>query len=193
MPVNFTQNVRLMSDTLMIANQPPDGIHFDMPPPQGFSALITCRAVNASTQFGNWQVTPTPRFNFGGFNPSTGVFTVPSTGIYSVEATIYYSMNTVPGQTQNGVFPFFSVRNANNGNFLITGLLPVLHVNLGGPTGNIRALLNAATVTLAGNLLLVARDNIALTYESDGLNIPLEIGDRRPPGIVWSIVKLSDA
>lgn len=192
MPVGLMQTVHFVSDTLRIANQSPAGLRIDLPAPVGFSALITGRIVNGSTQFNNWQIVTPPRYNFGGFNPTTGVFTVPSTGIYSVNATIYYIMNTVACETPNGIFPFFSVRNVNNGNYLISGLLPVLHVSL-GVRGELRSILNAATVTLADNLLLSARDNIALTYEADSLDIALEIGNRRPPGIVWSIEKLSDA
>jgi hypothetical protein len=192
MPVDFMQTVRFASDTLNITNQAPNSLLINLPAPTGFSALIAGRTVSGSTQFADWQIISPPRFNFGGFNPITGIFTVPSTGIYSVKATIFYMLSAIPVLSLNANFPLFTVRNVNSAAGLVTGLLPVLHMNAGGAVGELRAILDAATVTLADDLLLIAGDNIALYYEPDGLNIPLLIGNRSP-GIVWSVLKLSDA
>ena len=124
------------------------------------------------------------------FNPTTGIFTVPTTGRYSFEATINYSTAAAISVTLGaGINPSFAIRQNATTN-LISGLFPVLNVNV-ALVLTLRAVLGNGTITLAGEVDLNAGDTIDLFYEANGLTISLTLGGANSGGIVWSCHRIS--
>lgn len=72
---------------------------------------------------------------------------------------------------------------------LITGLFPVLNVNI-ALLLNLRTILGSGTVTLAGEVQLNSGDVIGLYYVANGLTIGLNLGGTSN-GVVWSINKIT--
>ncbi|MEA0564380.1 collagen-like protein, partial [Lysinibacillus irui] len=156
---------------------------------EGFSAFKNTLTVNASTSIADWSVA-SPYFTTPAFNPATGIFTVPTTGRYSFEATINYSTTAAISVTLGGgINPSFAIRRNATTN-LISGLFPVLNVNV-ALVLTLRAILGNGTITLAGEVELVAGDTIDLFYEANGLTIGLTLGGANSGGIVWSCHRIS--
>ncbi len=146
-------------------------------------------AVSGSTSITNWSVA-SPYFTTPAFNPTTGIFTVPTTGRYSFEATINYSTTAAISVTLGGgINPSFAIRQNATTN-LISGLFPVLNVNV-ALVLTLRAVLGNGTITLAGEVNLNAGDTIDLFYEANGLTISLTLGGANSGGIVWSCHRIS--
>ncbi|MCT6925712.1 hypothetical protein [Metasolibacillus sp.] len=155
---------------------------------EGFSAFKSSLVTNSSTAITNWTVTA-PYYSTGGFNPTTGVFTVPVTGRYSFAATLNYStVATISLSLGSGINPAFYMRRNTSTN-VISGLFPLLNVSVTLLT--LRAILGNGTVTLAGDLLLNAGDTIDLYYEANGLTIGLNLGGVNSAGMVWSCHRIS--
>ena len=129
----------------------------------------------------------TPYFNGGNFNPSTGNYTVPTTGRYLIQATINYATTAViSAALGTGINPAFVVqRTSPTTTNLITGLFPVLNVNI-ALILSLRTILGSGTVTLAGEVRLNAGDVIGLFYVANGLTIGLNLGGASN-GTIWSI------
>ncbi|WP_107839373.1 hypothetical protein [Metasolibacillus meyeri] len=155
---------------------------------EGFSAFKTSLVTNTSTVIPSWTVTA-PYYTTGGFNPTTGVFTVPVTGRYSFAATLNYSTTAVISLSLgSGINPAFYMRRNSSAN-VIGGLFPLLNVSITLLT--LRAILGNGTVTLAGDLLLNAGDTIDLYYEANGLTIGLNLGGVNAAGMVWSCHRIA--
>ncbi len=156
---------------------------------EGFSAFKNSLTVSGSTPITNWSVA-SPYFTTPAFNPTTGIFTVPTTGRYSFEATINYSTAAAITVTLGaGINPSFAIRQNATTN-LISGLFPVLNVNV-ALVLTLRAVLGNGTITLAGEVDLNAGDTIDLFYEANGLTISLTLGGANSGGIVWSCHRIS--
>ncbi|MEG0552905.1 MAG: hypothetical protein RR533_05180, partial [Carnobacterium sp.] len=155
---------------------------------EGFSAFKQTLAVSSSTSISNWSVA-SPFYTTTGFNAATGIFTVPTTGKYCLEATINYSttvaLNLSLGASIN---PSFAIRRNASTN-LISGLFPLLNVNI-VLLLTLRAILGNGTVTLTGDAELTAGDTIDLYYEASGLSVALTLGGANSGGIVWSIHRI---
>ncbi|MGE7021635.1 hypothetical protein [Solibacillus cecembensis] len=123
------------------------------------------------------------------FNAATGIFTVPTTGRYCLEATINYSTSVAISLTLGAsINPSFAIRRNGTSN-LISGLFPLLNVNI-ILVLTLRAILGNGTVTLTGDVELTAGDTIDLFYESNGLTLTLNLGGANSGGIVWSIHRI---
>lgn len=157
---------------------------------EGFSAFLSTFSVTASSQLTGWSVA-SPYFNSGNFNPATGNYTVPVTGRYIIEATINYATTAVITITLGaGINPAFVVqRSSPTVTSLITGLLPILNVNI-ILILSLRSILGSGTVTLAGEVQLNAGDIIGLYYAANGLTIGLNLGGSGS-GIVWSVNRIN--
>ncbi|MFR9149779.1 MAG: hypothetical protein ACLVLD_10220 [Hungatella sp.] len=133
----------------------------------------------------------TPYFNSGNFNPATGNYTVPATGRYIIEATINYATTAVITIALGaGINPAFVVqRSSPTVTSLITGLFPILNVNI-ALILSLRTILGSGTVTLAGEVQLNAGDIIGLYYVANGLTIGLNLGGSGS-GIVWSVNQIN--
>ena len=153
---------------------------------EGFSAFLSSVNVSASSQLTGWTVS-TPYFNSGNFNPAMGNYTVPATGRYIIEATINYATTAVITIALGaGINPAFVVqRSSPTVTSLITGLFPVLNVNI-ALVLSLRTILGSGTVTLVGEVQLNAGDIIGLYYVANGLTVGLNLGGSGS-GIVWSI------
>ena len=55
---------------------------------------------------------------------------------------------------------------------------------------SIRAILGSDSITVPGDLLLVAGDLITLVYVADGLGLPLNLGTGVVPGATWSVHRI---
>lgn len=139
----------------------------------------------------NWS-TASPYFSDPNFNAVTGNYTVPVTGRYAIKATINYATTAVLSITLGAaVNPAFVVqRTSPIATALITGLFPVLNVNI-ALVLTLRAILGSGTVTLAGDVTLNAGDVIGLFYAANGLTLSLNLGSGATNGIVWSIHELT--
>ena len=157
---------------------------------EGFSAFLSTASVSASSQLTGWSVA-TPYFNSGNFNPATGNYTVPATGRYIIEATINYATTAVITIALGaGINPAFVVqRSSPTVTSLITGLFPILNVNI-ALILSLRTILGSGTVTLAGEVQLNAGDIIGLYYVANGLTIGLNLGGSGS-GIVWSVNQIN--
>ena len=157
---------------------------------EGFSAFLSTASVSASSQLTGWSVA-TPYFNSGNFNPATGNYTVPATGRYTIEATINYATTAVITIALGaGINPAFVVqRSSPTVTSLITGLFPILNVNI-ALILSLRTILGSGTVTLAGEVQLNAGDIIGLYYVANGLTIGLNLGGSGS-GIVWSVNQIN--
>lgn len=156
---------------------------------EGFSAFLSTLSVSASAQLTGWTVTA-PYFNSGNFNAATGNYTVPVTGRYIIQATINYATTAaISVALGGGINPAFVVqRTSPTVTNLITGLFPVLNVNI-AILLVLRAILGSGTVTLAGEVQLNAGDVIGLFYVANGLTIGLSLGGTSN-GIVWSVNRI---
>jgi hypothetical protein len=132
-----------------------------------------------------------PYFNSGNFNPTTGNYTVPATGRYIIEATINYATTAVITIALGaGINPAFVVqRSSPTVTSLITGLFPILNVNI-ALILSLRTILGSGTVTLAGEVQLNAGDIIGLYYVANGLTVGLNLGGSGS-GIVWSVNQIN--
>ena len=157
---------------------------------EGFSAFLSTASVSASSQLTVWSVAA-PYFNSGNFNPATGNYTVPATGRYIIEATINYATTAVITIALGaGINPAFVVqRSSPTVTSLITGLFPILNVNI-ALILSLRTILGSGTVTLAGEVQLNAGDIIGLYYVANGLTIGLNLGGSGS-GIVWSVNQIN--
>ncbi|PXX56756.1 collagen triple helix repeat protein [Hungatella effluvii] len=157
---------------------------------EGFSAFLSTASVSASSQLTGWSVAA-PYFNGGNFNPATGNYTVPATGRYIIEATINYATTAVITIALGaGINPAFVVqRSSPTVTSLITGLFPILNVNI-ALILSLRTILGSGTVTLAGEVQLNAGDIIGLYYVANGLTIGLNLGGSGS-GIVWSVNQIN--
>ena len=156
---------------------------------EGFSAYLSSMAVSSSSQLTGWSVLP-PYFNSGNFNTTTGNYTVPATGRYLIQATINYSTTAaITIGLGPGIQPAFYVqRNSPTTTTLISGLFPVLNVNV-ALILVLRSILGSGTVTLAGEVQLTAGDRIGLYYAAGGLTLNLNLGGSSG-GIVWSVNRI---
>ena len=157
---------------------------------EGFSAFLSTASVSASSQLTGWSVAA-PYFNSGNFNPATGNYTVPATGRYIIEATINYATTAVITIALGaGINPAFVVqRSSPTVTSLITGLFPILNVNI-ALILSLRTILGSGTVTLAGEVQLNAGDIIGLYYVANGLTVGLNLGGSGS-GIVWSVNQIN--
>ena len=157
---------------------------------EGFSAFLSTASVSASSQLTGWSVAA-PYFNSGNFDPATGNYTVPATGRYIIEATINYATTAVITIALGaGINPAFVVqRSSPTVTSLITGLFPILNVNI-ALILSLRTILGSGTVTLAGEVQLNAGDIIGLYYVANGLTIGLNLGGSGS-GIVWSVNQIN--
>ena len=157
---------------------------------EGFSAFLSTASVSASSQLTGWSVAA-PYFNSGNFNPTNGNYTVPATGRYIIEATINYATTAVITIALGaGINPAFVVqRSSPTVTSLITGLFPILNVNI-ALILSLRTILGSGTVTLAGEVQLNAGDIIGLYYVANGLTIGLNLGGSGS-GIVWSVNQIN--
>ena len=106
-------------------------------------------------------------------------------GRYVFEATINYSTNaTLSLSLGSGVNPSFAIR-ANATTNLISGLFPVLDVNI-ALLLTLRAILGNGTVTLVGAVELAQGTLVDLYYNANGLTVGLNLGGVNSGGIVWS-------
>src|SRR5690606_16011023 len=134
-----------------------------------------------------------PYFTSGEFDITTGTFTVPETGRYAFMATINYSTTAAISVTLGaGITPSFVIRRTTPlpATDLISGLFPILNVDLPLGVLSLRAILGSGTVTLAGEVELTVGDTIGLFYEADGLTIGLDLGGAATP-IVWSAQRIT--
>ncbi|WP_404452020.1 hypothetical protein LG329_16965 [Virgibacillus necropolis] len=158
----------------------------------GFSASRAATTLSADQQLDNWTVTD-PYYTGTGFDPITGTYTVPSSGRYAIKTVISYTTTAaLTAAIGEGIDPSFVVRNLSSGTDLISGLFPVLNVDILALL-QLRVILGNGTVTLVGDVELNAGDQVGLLYLSDGLTIDLNIGGTDPSGTVWSIHKITDA
>lgn len=156
---------------------------------EGFSAYLASLSVSAGSQLTGWSVAA-PYFNSGNFNTANGNYTVPASGRYIIQATINYSTTAAISVALGaGVNPAFAVQRISPSPVnLITGLFPVLNVNI-ALVLNLRAILGSGTVTLAGEVVLNAGDVVGLFYLASGLTISLLLGGSSG-GIVWSVNRI---
>ncbi|WP_231505409.1 hypothetical protein [Paenibacillus massiliensis] len=156
----------------------------------GFSATRTPSTVSADTQLTGW-VTTTPGYTGTGFNPTTGNYTVPNTGRYSFKVMISYQATVALALSLGaGVNPSFVLRRTSpTTTDLVTGLLPILNVNV--TLLNLRAVLGSATVTLTGDFQLTAGDVIGVFYVSSGLTLSLNLGGTAASMTNWSVHELT--
>lgn len=158
---------------------------------QGFSAYLSTLTLSATGQLVNWSVA-NPYYGHANFNQVTGNFTIPVTGRYTILATVNYITTAAIGISLGaGINPFFLVqRTAPTTTSLVTGLLPILNVNI-ALLLTLRAVLGNGTVTLAGEVTLSAGDVIGLYYNANGLTISLNIGGGSTNGVVWSMHEIT--
>lgn len=161
-------------------------ISFPTPVQEGFAATASSITRSADAQLNPWTIITSPFFNSGSFDTTSGNYTVPATGRYGLKATINYNLGAVIQVTLgSGIMPYFSVRrSAPAATDLITGYLPVLDVNIS--LVNIRAILQASTVTLSGEVELNAGDVVGLYYFADTFNLSLTFGP-----VYWSINRIT--
>ena len=104
-------------------------------------------------------------------------------------ATINYNTTAaLSASIGGGVNPSFQISQTSpTATTLITGLLPVLNINVTLLT--LRALLGSGSVNLAGEVQLTAGSVVELFYQSSGLTLNLNLGGSGG-GIVWSIQRI---
>lgn len=158
----------------------------------GFSAYLSSVTLSSSSQLTGWSVAD-PYFNSGGFNPTTGNYTIPVTGRYIILATINYTTTAVINAALgSSINPSFVVRrSAPVTTSLITGLFPLLNVNI-ALVLSLRTILGNGTITLSGEAKLTAGDIVGLYYVSNGLTIGLNLGGAGS-GTVWSMNCIHDS
>ncbi|GAK01315.1 hypothetical protein [Geomicrobium sp. JCM 19055] len=137
-------------------------------------------------------LTASPFFTGTGFNATTGTYTVPVSGRYSIKAIINYrSTATITAQIGTGVNPAFTIQRISpNPTTLVTGLLPILDVNI-LLLLTLRVILGSGEVTLLADAELSAGDTLGLFYVSNGLTVGLNLGSGAPSGVIWSIHRIS--
>ncbi|MBP1969342.1 hypothetical protein J2Z83_001446 [Virgibacillus natechei] len=156
----------------------------------GFSARRTPTTLATTNQLGDWTVS-SPNFSSESFNPTTGDFTVPESGRYAIKAIVSYTTTAaISVSLGTGIDPSFVIRRTSpTTTDLITGLFPLLNVNV--LVLSLRAILGNSSVTLTGDVELNEGDVIGLFYESDGLNINLNLGGTTDSATVWSIHRIT--
>ena len=157
---------------------------------EGFSAVLSTLTLSAGAQLTGWAVA-SPYFSSGNFNVSTGNYTVPTTGRYMIYATINYSTTAaLSASLGSNINPAFVIkRTSPTTTNLITGLFPVLNVNI-ALVLTLRAVLGSGTVTLAGEVQLNAGDVVGLYYVDSGLGLSLNLGGASNV-VVWSINQIN--
>ncbi|WP_340024874.1 hypothetical protein MHI24_07020 [Paenibacillus sp. FSL K6-1096] len=157
---------------------------------EGFSVFLPTLVTGTTATFTGWEETA-PYYGNAAFDQALGEYTVPEAGRYSVEATVNFAFTaaivTALGPDVNPSLVVQRTTPAPVTN-LVTGLLPVLDVNVGGTT--LRAPLRSGTVTLAGEVELAAGDVISLIYQSNGLAVDVDLG-ATTSGVVWSVHRLT--
>src|SRR5690606_16615525 len=101
---------------------------------------------------------------------------------YSTTAAITISLGA-------GINPAFSIRNITTATDMISGLFPVLNVNV-ALILTLRTILGNGTVTLTGDVELTAGDAVGLFYVADGLTLSLDLGGPDVP-VTWSIHQIA--
>ncbi|RXZ78681.1 hypothetical protein EBB07_25965 [Paenibacillaceae bacterium] len=148
-------------------------------------------SLSASSQLTNWSVA-NPFYGSPNFNTANGNYIVPVTGRYSIVATINYATTiALTAAIGPAVNPFFIVqRTSPTVTGLVTGLLPVLNVNI-LLLLTLRVVLGSAVVTLAGEVALSAGDVVGLYYNASGLTVTINIGSGAANGVVWAMHRLT--
>jgi hypothetical protein len=158
---------------------------------EGFSASSSALGVSSTQQISQWSVN-SPYYSNINFDALQGIYTVPSAGRYALFATFNYQTTAALSITLgSNVNPAFIMRRINDNTDLVSGLFPILNVNV-VLILTLRAVLGSGTVTLAGDVELNAGDEIGLFYEANGLNISLNIGGGTG-GMVWSVHKIAES
>lgn len=158
---------------------------------EGFSVFLPTMVTGTTATFTGWEETA-PYYGNAAFDQALGEYTVPEAGRYSVEATVNFAFATaIAAALDPAVNPSLVVQRTTPGPAinLVTGLLPVLDVAIGG-TLTLRTLLRSGTVTLAGEVELDAGDVISLIYQSNGLAVDVDLG-ATDSGVVWSVHRLT--
>lgn len=87
--------------------------------------------------------------------------------------------------------PAFTIQRISpNPTTLVTGLLPILDVNI-LLLLTLRVILGSGEVTLLADAELSAGDTLGLFYVSNGLTVGLNLGSGAPSGVIWSIHRIS--
>ncbi|MGD6958289.1 hypothetical protein ACQCWA_12055 [Rossellomorea aquimaris] len=158
---------------------------------EGFSATSSALGVSSTQQISQWSVN-SPYYSNVNFDAPQGIYTVPSSGRYAIYATLNYQTTAALSiSLGSNVNPAFIIRRINDNTDLVSGLFPILNVNV-VLVLTLRAVLGSGTVTLAGDVELNAGDEIGLFYEANGLNISLNIGGGTG-GMVWSVHKIAES
>ena len=156
---------------------------------EGFSAYLSSFSVSADRELSGWTTT-LPYFNSGNLDATSGSYTVPATGRYLIQATINYATTAaITIGLGNTVNPAFAVRRISpNPRILVSGLFPILNINLALLT--VRTILGNGSVVLAGEVMLDAGDVIGLYYLASGLTLNLTLGGGSD-GTVWSVNRIA--
>ncbi|MDR6809006.1 hypothetical protein J2Y45_006220 [Dyadobacter sp. BE34] len=154
--------------------------------PAGFTAALSSLTVNANSAITGYNQLYA---DGAGLNTAAGTYTVPATGRYRISATVNYTTTAAISVALGAsVDPRIALR--VNGTETLTGLFPILNVNV-ALVLTLRAILGSGTVVVAGDLPLNAGDVLDLQYVADGLTINLNLGGTGiTNGIVWSVRKL---
>jgi hypothetical protein len=164
----------------------------------GFSVEKLVQAISATGQLGNWDSIG-PGYSDSSFNLLTGVYTVPVTGIYSVSATFNYSVPTLPtGNTFTGT-PYFILYRSNplpyqvlSCQMAMSALDKSFPIGIASVEVIYRAPLSTGTSTMVKDLDLTAGDKLSITYNNDGVTIPIQLGFNSTiyTPCTWSMKKL---
>jgi hypothetical protein len=151
----------------------------------GFSAFLSALSTAASVQLTGWTVT-SPYFTTANFNAASGNYTVPVTGLYSIQATTNYITNSIiTASIGANVNPAIAVRRtSSSATNLITGLFPLINVNIALLT--LRAVLGGGAITTVGEVKLTAGDTVQLFYDADAMTVALTLQNT-----VWSVYRLA--
>jgi hypothetical protein len=164
----------------------------------GFSVEKLVQAITATGQLGYWDSIG-PGYCDANFNLLTGVYTVPVTGVYSVSATFNYSLPTLPaGNTFTGT-PYFILYRSNpipyqvlSCQMAMGALDKSFPIGIASVQVIYRSLLSTGSSTMVKDLALTAGDQLSISYNNDGVNIPVQLGFNSTifTPCTWSVRKL---